>query len=150
MATATDSTDQRRKIDPDLLLKLKQEGHSTQKIADEGLASNGEKVAVGSLYKILREHGQGSGRTFSRGGTKGLNVSADVTALRERWQKSIDSLDADIAAENQRHEAALATIQGEADKAKNALTQLDAIVAAVSDGEVTAPSPEPAKSGKSK
>lgn len=109
MAEATADV-KRNKVDHDLVVQLKQEGKTPAEIAEQGLASNGEKVAVNYIYRILRDKGLGSGR--SMGGTKnvGANVASDAGSFLEKLQKTVDDADAAKAAEDERHTAALAAI----------------------------------------
>jgi hypothetical protein len=129
VATATDS---RQKVDPDKVVELKNAGTSAKDIAEQGLASDGQPVAVGTIYKILRGKGLGGGPRGS--GSKGLNVSSDVQSLKDRWQKQIDTLQDQINAENKRHEEALAAIQDNHDKAKGAMKKLDDLVKSFGNG----------------
>jgi hypothetical protein len=118
----TATTDKRNKVDHDLVVQLKQQGKTPAEIANEGLASDGQKVAVNYIYRILRDKGLGSGRSM---GTTvkntGANVASDAGSFLEKLQKTVDDADAAKAAEVERHTAALAAIDSNVQGAREML-----------------------------
>ena len=110
MADIATEVPTKNKVDHDLVVQLKQEGKTPAEIAEQGLASDGKKVAVNYIYRILRDKGLGSGRSLGGSKNTGANVASDAGSFLEKLQKTVDDADAAKAAEVERHNAALAAI----------------------------------------
>lgn len=120
MATTTEKTEDKRvKVDHDEVVQLKKGGMSPKDIAEKF------DVAIGTIYKILRDKGEGSGRTV--GTSKGLNVASDLDSMIERLKTRATSVKEDLDAENERHKTAVATIKSEAEKAQAVIDQIQAV-----------------------
>lgn len=127
--TATQSkaegqTNGRSKVDVAKVLSLHDEGVKPAQIAEQLGA------AVGTIYRILRDNGKGTGSP--RGSRKGVNVSNELDATIERLQKRVDTVDQDKQAENERHENALKELDNQVEAARKMLKQLEQVKSSVS------------------